>query len=199
MQWRGFVCLLLSTAAANVHMPAALAEEARPAWNLDRLMANLRAVKTAQARFVERKYISMLDEPMVSSGILLYTAPDRLEKRTALPREERLIVENDTLTVEDNGQLRAKIALQDHPEIGAIVDSIRATLAGDLPSLKRFYDVRLEGDAGQWRMLLQPIYLNLQKVVKLVRISGHGQSIDTIEENETDGDRSVIVLSQGEL
>ena len=45
-------------------------------------MQNLAQVKSAKGKFVERKYLAMLNAPLDSSGTLVYTAPGRLEKFT---------------------------------------------------------------------------------------------------------------------
>ncbi|TMG80625.1 MAG: outer membrane lipoprotein carrier protein LolA, partial [Betaproteobacteria bacterium] len=119
-------------------------------WGLTQLMQELRAVKSAHGKFVERKHLAVLSAPLEVSGTLAYTAPDRLEKRTEQPRVERLIVEGNRLTVEDPRRRRS-YALEDNPPVRAFVESIRSTLAGDLDTLNRFYAVRLEGERTAWR------------------------------------------------
>src|SRR5579871_2336515 len=51
-------------------------------WTLDRLMSTLGQKKSGHASFVETKYLSIASEPVTSSGVLVFTAPDHLEKRT---------------------------------------------------------------------------------------------------------------------
>ena len=55
--------------------------------------------KVARATFVEKKYLAMLDSPVTSSGELLFTAPDRLERRTLKPRPESVVLEGNTMTM----------------------------------------------------------------------------------------------------
>jgi hypothetical protein len=42
-----------------------------------------------KARFVETKYIALLDKPLMASGEMTFTTPDRLEKRHLTPRSKR--------------------------------------------------------------------------------------------------------------
>ena len=70
------------------------------AWDVTQLMQGLAKNKSGRASFVEKKYIALLEAPVESSGELLYTAPDRLEKRTLKPRPESLLIEGGSLTVE---------------------------------------------------------------------------------------------------
>ena len=57
----------------------------------------LAAVRERRATFVEEKELPELERPLVARGELSWRAPDRLEKRTVDPFEERLLVEGDRL------------------------------------------------------------------------------------------------------
>ncbi len=164
-------------------------------WGLPELMQELRAVKSAHGRFVERKYLAALSAPLELSGTLAYTAPGRLEKRTLQPRAERLLLEGNTLTLEDQKRRRS-YALEQHPPIWAFVESIRSTLAGDLETLNRFYDVRLEGERSAWRLTLRPSEPSMQSMVSEIRIGGRGAWLEAIEVLDAGGDRSVMTITR---
>ena len=168
-----------------------------PAWGIDQLMQDFAQVKTAKARFVERKYLAMLNAPLDSSGTLIYTAPGRLEKYTRLPKPEMLVLDQDRLTIEykERGQRRT-LALPDYPVIWAFVESIRSTLAGDLPTLNRFYRASLAGGEEQWRLSLKPADPKMQTVVKEIQIGGSRNRVRTIEIIEAEGDRSVMTITE---
>ena len=167
------------------------------AWGIDQLMQELAQVKTAKGRFVERKTMAMLNAPLESSGTLVYTAPGRLEKYTRLPKPETLVLDKDKLSIEykDRGQRRT-LALQDYPVIWAFVESIRSTLAGDLATLNRFYRASLAGSEEQWRLSLQPVDAKIQTVVKEIHIGGSRSNVRTIEIIETEGDRSLMTITE---
>lgn len=190
--------MALVIAAAAGHFPAASAQtESKSKWDLTQLMQDLRQVKTARGRFVERKYLAILNTPLESSGTLLYTAPGRLEKHMLSPRQESLILDGDTLLVDnkETGQ-RRNFALRDNPVVWAFVESIRSTLAGDLETLNRFYQVSLEGDAARWRLLLKPSERRMRDVATEIRISGSGAWVGAIEILDTGGDRSVMTITR---
>lgn len=159
-------------------------------WGLPQLMASLQGVQAATASFVERKYMRMLNEPLQSSGKFVYVRPDKLEKDTILPKPERLIVEGDRLTIEQQGEKARSLSLQDFPQIWAFVESIRATLAGDLPALSRFYDVSLQGGPETWTLHLAPKDAKTRELVTAIRISGGKDAIRSLETQEGDGDRT---------
>jgi outer membrane lipoprotein-sorting protein len=158
------------------------------------LMTLLAHNKTNRADFVDRKFLSSMDRPLESSGELLYTAPARLEKRTLKPKPETLIVDGDALTIERNGTRRS-ISLASYPEIAPFVDSIRATLAGDLATLSRDYRVTVDGTADNWRLVLLPSDQRIATTISRVTLTGHDGLITTFEVLQADGNRSVSTIT----
>ncbi len=171
-----------------------LGTPALAAWDVAQLMQGLAQNKSGRASFVEKKYIALLDKPVESSGELLYTAPDRLEKRTLKPRPESMLIESGTLTVE-RSKRRMTLRLQDYPELVAFTESIRGTLAGDVAALRRIYNLDLEGTEERWTLTLRPIETKMLEVVQRIRIGGSRAEVKTIEIEQTDKDRSVMVIA----
>jgi outer membrane lipoprotein-sorting protein len=161
---------------------------------LDTLMQLLAQTKASRATFSEKKYLSAVETPLESSGELLYQAPDRLEKRTLKPSLESLVLDKDVLQFERAGRKRS-IALQAYPEVGAFVDSIRATLAGDQQALARSYRMTLQGKSERWFLQLQPVQAKAAALVAQIKVSGQRERIDTIEILQANGDRSVMSVT----
>jgi len=174
-------------------LPAWSHAEEESAWDVQQLMRSLAQVKQAEGRFVERKFLSMLNRPLESSGTLLFQAPGHLEKHTLLPKEESLVLDQGVLTIESKARnIRRTLLLQEYPALWAFVESIRSTLAGDLPTLERFYRIELEGDAAHWKMRLLPIELRTREVMREIRIGGRGNRVDSIEMLESNGDHALM-------
>lgn len=171
-----------------------LCSPAHAAWDMTQLMQGLAQNKSGRASFVEKKYIAMLEQPVESSGELLYTAPDRLEKRTLKPKPESLLIEGTSLTVE-RGQRRMQLRLQDYPELAAFTESIRGTLAGDIAALRRVYNLELEGSEERWTLVLRPMETRMLQVVQRIRIGGSQAEVKSIEIEQTDKDRSVMTIT----
>jgi outer membrane lipoprotein-sorting protein len=185
------IVLLLTLAFASAG-PSWSAEPAAK-WGIDSLMQQLSGVKQSKARFVERKYLKVLKAPLELSGTLAYTKPGRLEKRTLKPKPETLTVEDDQLTLENPARNERRVLkLQDYPVLWGFVESIRATLGGDIKALERFYRVELEGGPAKWQLFLTPRDRKMNEVISLIHIDGSQARIDTIEVQEARGDRSVM-------
>lgn len=186
--WRLLLLGLLLTA-----LPAQAAT-ADAGWNIDRLMQLLAQIHVAHASFVEKKSIAMLERPVQSSGELFYTAPDRLEKRTLLPKPESMQLEGGTLWITQGGKKHV-LQLQRYPEIAAFIDSIRGTLAGDRQALERNYTLRLSGDEQQWTLLLLPTNAKVKQVLTQIRISGTRDVLRSIAISQADGDSSLMTIT----
>lgn len=164
-------------------------------WDIDQLMHGLAQTRSDHARFIEIKFIAMLEKPVESSGELFYTAPDHLEKRTFKPKPETMILDHGTLVIE-RGRQKHHLQLQDHPELAAFVESIRGTLAGDRTALERNYRLSLEGTAAQWTLQLLPVDEKMQAVVQCIRIAGAGYTVHSIEIIQADGDSSLMLIEK---
>lgn len=164
-------------------------------WDIDQLMRALAQVRSDHARFVEKKFIAMLDKPVESSGELFYTAPDYLEKRTLRPKPETLILDHGTLVIE-RGRQRNALQLQEYPELAAFIDSIRGTLAGDRKALERNFQLSLDGSSERWTLQLLPVDENIQAVVKRIRIAGVRDAMRSIEITQADGDSSLMLIEK---
>lgn len=173
-------------------------ESAPPAeWGLPQLMQSLAQVQTAQGKFVERKHLGILDRPLESSGTLLFRAPGHLEKLTIVPKEESLILDQGNLTIENKarGQKRT-LKLQEYPMLWAFVEGIRSTLAGDLATLSRYYEITLEGDKSKWRLQLLPAEARTREVVSEIIIAGHADRVTNIDTREPNGDHTEMTVSE---
>ncbi len=173
-------------------LPAAAQEEP---WDLARLMGELAQVQTSRARYSEVKRVAMLQKPLQLSGTLFYERPGRIEKRQTLPVEEVIRVDGGWLTVEREGKTR-RVALQSASLVAALVESLRATLAGDGAELERLYSVRVQGTRQRWTLALTPREVEVAGVVKNIVIAGSGSRIVRLEILEPGGDGSVMTIRE---
>ena len=172
---------------------AALTAPAFAAFDVGQLMGELARHKGGKARFVEKKYIAVLDKPVVSTGEMNYTAPDRLEKRTLTPRVETLLLDKEMLSIEREKQ-KLTINLGNQPEALAFVDSIRGTLTGNRAALEKNYALFLAGNLDKWTLTLLPSDQKIAAIVQRITVSGSKNQIRSIEYLQADGDRSVLSI-----
>jgi len=163
--------------------------------SIAQLMTNLAKAPQGAAAFTEKKFISILEQPVESSGELLFIAPSRLEKRTLKPRPETMVLDGDTLTLE-RGRRKHVLQLKDYPEVAGMIESIRATLAGDRKALEKIYHLALNGDTERWTLLLTPLDARVGKVIARIQMSGSRDVVRSIEILQADGDSSLMTIEK---
>lgn len=190
--------VLLSAVIACVAPTLARSSEAA----LARLFSDLGAQRERHARFSERKFSALLKKPIESSGTLIFRAPGYLEKRTVEPQRETVRIEGSVVTYEgDAGGSAAQkrtFSLSDAPLLAALIESLRATLGGDLPSLRRHYDVSTSApvaQAGGWQLTLVPRERALLDAVSRIVLRGAGAEVATVEIVEANGDLTLMQIS----
>jgi hypothetical protein len=158
-------------------------------------MADFSSVEESRARFQEEKHLAMLTEPLRLSGTLRYVRPDRIEKKITEPYTETLRINRDRLEWETQGRTRI-LPLRSQPHIWALAESLRATLAGDLPALQRHYRVTLEGTSARWSIALDPRYDSLSQFIEQIRLRGRGHQLREVEIFEANGTHSLMKIEE---
>lgn len=184
------VCLFTSAAHAAETAPAP------QTWTLERLMAALATVSEEKAHFTERKELAVLAQPIVLEGRLVYRAPHYLMKEVLVPQRERYEVDGDRVQIDSALHGRRTLTLEQYPSLRAFVSAYRATLAGDLAELRKYYDVKLAGTDADWRLVLTPRDAQIGKYVTRFVIQGAAQHIAGIETLEPGGDYSRMAIQR---
>ena len=82
------------------------------------------------------------------------------------------------------------------PGLAALVESIRATRAGDLAALQRHYALQIEGSREQWTLTLKPLDPQVAAYVSQLTLTGSETRIARIVVEEAGGDRSVMEIEK---
>ena len=163
-------------------------------WDIPALMQQLAKHPSGRATFTETKTLRVLDQPVVSSGELIYSPPDRLEKNTLKPTRESLVIRGNDLTVERDG-VKRQLRLPQYPEILAFVEALRGTLVGNRTLLEQHYALSLAGTEQDWRLALTPLDDRMRRWVKQIKVTGSDKGVSTVETLQADGDKSVIAIT----
>jgi hypothetical protein len=193
---RRVLALLVGSAGAafaRAEEPAAPLEPSP----LDALMALLAQRRHGVAAFRQQQFLSVLKHPLDSSGLLLYEAPDHLEQRTEKPHPQSVVVDHGLVRLQLGARERT-LRLADYPQLVPLIESIRATLAGDRPALEREFQLEFNGELAHWELLLVPRDPALAAQLQRIRLSGEGAAISEVEVLQTGGDRSLMRITERE-
>ena len=160
---------------------------------VERILSRLATGGRREARFVERKFLQILDAPIESSGRLAFKPPRRLERVTEKPKAETLVLDGDTMSMTRDGRTRT-IAASQLPAVAALVGSLRDVLAGDGGAIGRRFKLIAQGTDEHWQLVLLPSDPDLAQLVTRIVVEGRAARIDTIEILQADGDRSLMSL-----
>lgn len=186
--------LISGSCLAAVVAPAAPGTHADPgSFDLGQLMKLLAARKTGEVSYQQEDYFAILDQPVSSSGVLIYRAPDRLEKRRLRPQAESLVVEGDELTIQ-RGRRTYRMQLSAYPQVAPLIDAMRDTLAGNEAGLERVFKVALTGSLENWTLRLTPLDKEVARKVRGLEIAGKRDEIRSVEILQVGGDRSMMTL-----
>ena len=164
-------------------------------WDLGELMREMAAVPASRTRFVETRHLALLTRPLELKGSLTYERPHRLTKHVESPFDETLTVDGEALSLVNRtkGEQRF-VSLREQPALRALVESVRATLAGDRAQLERHYRLEFSGARNAWRLRLVPRDAQLRGYVESIALSGAGARVHRIEVLESGGDSSVMTI-----
>lgn len=160
-------------------------------FDVARLMQLLGQAPESEVPYTEKKYSSLLLEPVVSSGTLAFRRPDTVEKIMTAPRKERFRIVGEELIIVRNGTEK-RFSLSSQPLLSAFGASLRGVLAGDAALLRMHYRLALEGQEQAWRLELVPLDEEIARYVERILVSGRTGRIEQIEVRESSGDRSVL-------
>jgi hypothetical protein len=160
-------------------------------FDIARLMQLLSQAPESEVAYTEKKYSSLLAEPVVSSGTLAYRRPDTVEKNIIAPRKEHFRIAGEELIMVRNGA-ENRFSLSSQPLLSAFAASLRGVLAGDAALLRKHFRLTLEGEEQAWRLELVPLDEEITRYVERILVSGRAGRIEQIEERESSGDRSVL-------
>lgn len=166
---------------------------AQQGFTLGELMSSLAQRKHGEVIYREEDHLAILDRPLKSSGVLVYDAPDRLEKRTLKPKQESLVLQGDELTAR-RGKRTYHLQLSAYPQVAPLVAAIRDTLGGNEAALERAFKVDFTGTREDWKLRLVPLDEEVARKVSAVQIAGARDEIRSVTISQVDGDRSVMTL-----
>jgi outer membrane lipoprotein-sorting protein len=164
---------------------------------LEELMATLALKKEDTARFKEQKFLKVLSKPLESEGTLYFRTPDYLEKRTLKPKKERLVVENNIVRFFDHQEEIRSLSLDAYPPLRDLLNGIRFTLLGEVAELKKYFELELRGNCGQWSLILVPKSESAMNILERIIILGEKDTIGKITLVEANGNFSIMTIEKG--
>ena len=166
------------------------------ALDLETLAAALAERGAGSTSYQQTRYLDVLDEPLESSGELIFQPPDLLIQDQRRPEPQRLVLTGDRLVLEADGR-RRMMELDESPRGAALAASLRGLLNGRIDRLREDYELMLDERAdGEWRLTLLPLDDRLTERIRRIRVVGRlddGMAeVRKLTMEFANGDRSVM-------
>ena len=171
--------------------PAAAPELAR----LTRATAqSLEKSQVVRGKFVQRRYLADLAQPLESSGTFLFARDVGIEWHTAQPFDSQFLLAESGITQRDEGGVSLRIEAADQPALAVVSRVFFALFALDLPALSHDFELYGEARGTGWVLGLKPRAQALGSVFRQAIVSG-GATVERVVLEDGNGDRSEIILS----
>jgi hypothetical protein len=159
-------------AAALFGAAAACIASAAP--DSDVLISKLARPTPTTIGFTEIRFSSLLVDPLVVSGTLVYDARGVLQRSVEAPYRERTTVRDESVRVERDGEAARTFPLRRAPELRGLLTSMAGLLAGDSSSIAEHFDVSAAGGDEDWRLDLTPSDDRLREHLRDIVVTGSG-------------------------
>lgn len=169
-------------------------DQAAEALDLPALMAALAAVPERRATFEETRRFAALDQPLNSTGHLLYRRPAYLAKMTDWPQPESLVVDGGRLVLTAGNEPPRVLDLGGLPELRTLVDAIRGPLAGDLAALRRAFAVTAGGTVDGWTLDLVPLDPRAARLLRRAQVAGRASDVTIVRLVQANGDEQQMTI-----
>ncbi len=158
------------------------------------LVRSLAQPAPARTAFIEVRFMSVLDQPLILRGELAWLGGTRLQRTVVSPYVEHSEINSGQITVTRSGQAPRHFSLDRAPQLRDLLTSFTALLAGQPTQLLRRFDARVWGNRASWTLNLRPRDAQVARQIQALDIDGAGTALRCIRVDDTDGDTSFTLV-----
>lgn len=123
-------------------------------------------------RFIQKKYLQIVDAHLLSSGVFNYTQGKALHWETQEPIKSELIIDKASVISKQSGNVTSEIKSADNPSVAVINEVLFAVLTAQWSLLSKHFLLSGSVAGENWIARLTPKQAAIQKVVSGIEIKG---------------------------
>ena len=154
---------------------------------------SLEKARAVRGKFVQRRYLADLAQPLQSSGRFLFAREAGIEWHTELPFDSQFLLAESGITQRDEGGVTLSIKAAEQPALAVVSRVFFALFALDLNALSHDFELYGETRGTGWVLGLKPRAEALGSVFRQAVVSG-GATVERVVLEDGNGDRSEIKL-----
>lgn len=158
------------------------------------LSAAQASTRTLDARFVQTKHVSLLDEPLVSTGRFRFRRPDYVRLDVVTPRPTTILIAGRAVTIPGLTDTERQ-AVAGSP-MAAMFTELGALFAGTLDRAPAHFDVAASGVGDAIVVTLTPTAPDYQRLFRAItlRFAGPGPLVQAMRLDDALGDSLDVEL-----
>jgi len=177
----------IAAVATSIGLPTPARAEEERAPTLESVMQALARSGGVEAHFRESRQLTILSEPINSSGILYFLPPDWLARHVTEPGAAKVIVRDDRVSFQDETGIQT-LELGSSEVARAMVGNVIVLMRGDLDALRRQYDVAFSASGDLWTLDLEPRDRVVRQLIERLEVNGSDNRLVRMATIETSGD-----------
>lgn len=153
-----------------------------------------RDAQSVSAQFVQTKHLSLLDEPLVSSGRFMFKRPDRIRLDIEKPRAATIIINGRDISIPGFTE-RDKQQLAMTP-MAAMFAELGAMFGGSAAGLRKNFEVSAVAEGPAIAVTLTPTVPAWQRMFKTIRLrfAEPSLALSSMQLDDALGDRLEIAM-----
>ncbi len=158
------------------------------------LIGRLAKPAPATVAFREVRFSTLVNEPLIVAGELVYTDATSLDRRVVRPYRETVAIRGESVRVEREGSPPRSFGLNRAPELRGLLSGFTALLAGDSAALERNFSIAANGSDAAWSLELTPIDKRARRRLQQIVVNGRADVPQCFTMLTANGGASVLLL-----
>jgi hypothetical protein len=154
---------------------------------------SLGKAKVVRGKFLQRRHLADLAQPLESSGVFLFARAAGIEWHTELPFDSQFVLAEAGITQRDEGGVSFRMKASEQPALAVVSRVFFALFALDLDALSHDFELYGQARGSGWVLGLKPRSAALGSVFREAVVSG-GASVERVVLEDGNGDSSEIIL-----
>ena len=188
-----FSLILLTTSFLTPFISGSHADTGQTQQLLDSINQRMPAVDHLDGEFTQTKTLTVLPQPLRSSGEFRFDSDSGLRWQVLEPIASLLVFNSKGMTQQQDGNTLWAIGA-DQPTVMVIGRIISALLVGDWALLDSYFNIDGELFADHWQLQLTPRNSTLQSLLQRIDLRGQ-QTVQALTLLEPNGDSTAIDFS----
>lgn len=156
--------------------------------------AALRGAQVMRGKFVYKKYLQGIPQPLISRGDFVFARELGIDWHTREPFDSDFVLTAQGITQRDEGRTTLQMSAGEQPAVRIVARIFLALLSLDVNSLQNSFALSGMQNGNQWQVGLRPTVPAVAAVFKEAVVGGAAQ-VETLLLRDANGDRTEIGFS----